>query len=179
MQDCPYTSDCRNFNKSCFKCFNYNMYRPHKEYKRLQPKSVNRKEKKQGMEFEKEGAKKYNQAVHFAKDIAHRQLASGAFSFALGDMITEEELTAALAEFKERGSVNAKGEKYITIHKKWLDKLKEEAKLMGRDYYFLPFRFKDGDKDYVVLEYDLLLSYVQTIQMLVEQIKLFQKQLSV
>jgi hypothetical protein len=179
MPDCPYFHECRNAQKACFKCFQFNMYRPLKEKKRLQHKSLKRKEKKAGMEFEKQGTQKYNQAVRFARQVAHRQLASGALAFAPGDMVTEEELTAALAEFKERSSVNARGEKYITIHKKWLDKLKEEAKLMGRDYYFLPFRFKDGDKDYVVLEYDLLLSYVQTIQMLVEQIKLLQKQLSV
>jgi hypothetical protein len=154
------------------------MFRPLKEYKRLQPKSPNYKEKKKGMEFEKDGTKKYNQAIKIAKDVARRQLASGALHFALGDMITEEELTAALAEFKERSSVDARGNKQITIKKEWLDKLEKEAKLMGRDYYFLPFRFKDSDKDYVVIEFDLLLSYVQTIQILVEQIRLLHKQIS-
>jgi hypothetical protein len=177
MEDCIYRHECGNAGKSCFKCFHYNMLKPIKEIKRLQPKSDRRKERKEGMAFEKRGTKQYNQAVAAARAVARRQIASGALHFALGDMITEEELTAALAEFKERGSVDAKGNKQITIKKEWLDKLADEAREMGRDYYFLPFSFKGGDKDYVVLEYNILLSYIQTIQTLAEQVRLLQKQL--
>jgi hypothetical protein len=175
--DCVYEKECANVGKSCFKCFNYNMYKPPKERRGLQPKSANRKEIKEGMEFEKRGTQRYNQAVRQARDVARRQLASGALHFALGDMITEEELTAALAEYKERGSVDAKGAKQITIKKEWLDKLEEEARQMGRDYYFLPFTFKGSNKDYVVLDYNIFLSYIQTIQSLLEQNRLLAEQL--
>lgn len=177
MTNCPFIDECVNANKSCFKCFNYNMYAPIKQRQGLRPKSYKKKEKKQGMDFENRGTRKYNRAVHQARDVARRTLASGALHFDLGDMITEEELTASLAEFKERGSVDAKGAKQITIKKEWLDQLAEEAKEMGKEYYFLPFSFKGSDKDYVAMEFDILLSYVQTIQVLLEQNRLLRKQI--
>lgn len=177
MTECIYKNECSNEGKSCFKCFGYNLYAPLKEVKGLKAKNHNRKEVKEGMDFENRGTKKYNQAVRQSKDVARRQLASGALSFALGDMITEETLTASLAEFKERGSKDARGASQITIKKQWLEKLKEEAKLMGKDYYFLPFTFKGDTRDYVACDFDILLSYVQTIQTLVEQVRLLQKRI--
>ncbi|MCY9186519.1 hypothetical protein [Bacillus halotolerans] len=175
--DCTYQNECSNYEKSCFKCFNYNLYKPIKERKGLSAKSSTRKEKKEGMDFENRGTRRYNQNVHKAKDVARRQIASGALHFALGDMITEEELTAALAEFKERGSTDARGHKQITIKKEWLDKLEEEAKQMRRSYYFLPFTFKGSNKDYVALDYEILLSYIQTIQALLEHNRLLARQI--
>jgi hypothetical protein len=168
MSECIYFDECSNRNKSCFKCFNFNMYKPIKEIRGLQHKSNRRKEKKDGMDLEKRGTMKYNQAVKYAKDVARRQRASGALHYALGDMITEEQITAALAEYKERGQISVSGEKQITIKKEWLKKLADEAKEMRRDYYFLPFAFKGDEKIYVAMDYDLLLSYVQTIQFLAE-----------
>ncbi|WP_157066980.1 hypothetical protein [Alicyclobacillus shizuokensis] len=129
------------------------------------------------MDFEQDGTHRYNRAVSKAKDVARRQLASGSLSFALGDMITEEKLTAALAEYKERGSLDSRGEKQIVIKREWLEKLAKEAREMNREYYFLPFRFKGDDKQYVVMDYNILLSYVQTIQALLEQIRLLNKQI--
>lgn len=174
--DCIYSGECGNENKACFKCFNYNKYKPLKEVSYLKAKSHTKKEKKEGMDFENRGTRLYNKTVKQAKDVASRQLASGALHFALGDMITEEELTAALAEFKERGSKDARGSKQITIKREWLEKLREEAKEMGRDFYFLPFSFKGDNTNYVALDYDILLAYVQTIQILLEQNKLLRKQ---
>lgn len=172
MSECKLKNSCANFGKSCYKCFDYNMFSRKKERVGLRPKSLTNKQKKEGMDFENRGTRKYNQAIAISKDIARRQIASGSLSFALGDMITEEELTASLAEFKERGSVDSRGRKQITIKKEWLDKLKQEAKDMGKNYYFLPFTFKDSDTDYVAMEFDILLSYIQTIQVLNEQLKL-------
>lgn len=175
--DCTYENECANVGKSCFKCFGYSLYKAPKERKTLQKKSLNKKEVKEGMDFENRGTRNYNQVVRQAKDVARRQLASGALHFALGDMITEEELTASLSEFKERGSKDAKGAKTISIKKEWLDKLAEEARQMGKSYYFLPFTFKGSDKDYVALDYDILLSYIQTIQALLEQNRLLAQQI--
>lgn len=175
--DCIYENECANAPKSCFKCFNFSMYKAPKERRGLQPKSSTRKEVKEGMDFENRGAKKYNQAVKKAKDVARRQIASGALSHALGDVITEEQLTASLAEYKERGTVSAKGEKQITIKREWLEKLEWEARQMNRDYYFLPFTFKGCDDDYVAMNYEILLSYVQTIQALLEENRLLKQQL--
>jgi len=177
MNTCVYAAECANANKSCHKCFGYSMLKGIKERKGLQARSTKRKEKKKGMDFENRGTRQYNQAVSISKQVAKRQLASGALHFALGDMITEEQLTAALAEFKERSSVGSRGEKQITIKKEWLDKLKDESRQMNRDFYFLPFSFGDASTDYVAMEYDMLLRYIQTIQILLEQNRLLQMQL--
>src|SRR5690606_28147805 len=102
MEDCSLKDECANFNVSCYKCFNFNMYQEKKQRQGLRSRSLTNKQKKSGIDFENRGAKRYNQAVKQSKDIARRQIASGAISSFLGDMITEEELTASLAEFKER-----------------------------------------------------------------------------
>lgn len=170
--DCEYENECANVGKSCNKCFNYSFYKAPKEKKGLKPKSSTKKEVKEGMDFENRGTRNYNNAVRKAKDVARRQLASGALHFALGDMITEEELTASLSEFKERGSKDARGAKTITIKKDWLDKLEDEARQMGKSYYFLPFTFKGSETDYVAMDYNILLSYIQTIQALMEHNRL-------
>ena len=127
------------------------------------------------MDFEKRGAKAYNQSVRYAQDVARQRVASGAFGGLLGDVITSEKLTASLSEFKERGSISAKGSKQITIKLEWLTKLEEEAREMNRDFFFLPFSFKDHDKDYVAMEYNVLLRYVETIQILLEQNKMLRE----
>jgi hypothetical protein len=175
--DCEYAQECVNLGKSCNKCFNYNFFKPHKEMKGLNKRSTKNKQKKEGIDFENRGTRKYNNAVNKTKDVARRTFGSGAFQFDLGDMVTEEDLTASIAEFKERGSTDSRGAKQITIKKDWLDKLEEEAKERGKDYYFLPFTFKGSDKDYVAMDYDILLSYIQTIQGLHEQNKILRLQL--
>lgn len=172
-ESCSLLSECKQAGKQCHMCFNQARFVPIKEVKhyRYDPK---KKSKKEGMAFENLGADKYNKAVRTAKDVARRQLNSGAMAHALGDVITEEKLTAALTEFKERGSTTARGEKTISIKKEWLEKLKWEASQMNREYYFLPFRYKDDDTEYVAMEYDILLSYVQTIQALLERVRLLE-----
>ncbi|GAK41950.1 hypothetical protein TCA2_4442 [Paenibacillus sp. TCA20] len=178
MSECEHASECENVDKSCRRCFNYNMFRPKKEVRRLGQRSGAKKSDKEGMAFEERGTKKYNQAIRQAKDVARRQFASGALYHSLGDMITEEDLTAALAEFKERGTLSKSGEKQITIKKEWLDKLEEEARLMNRDFYFLPFTFKGQNTDYVVMTYDRMLAYIQTIQILNQNLRHLQDQLN-
>lgn len=172
-ESCNLVDECKQAGKQCHICFNESRFVPIKEVKQYRYDPI-KKTKKEGMGFEKLGADKYNQVVRKAKDIARRQPNSGAMAHALGDVITEEELTAALTEFKERGSTTAKGAKTISIKKEWLEKLKWEATQMNREYYFLPFRYKDDDTEYVAMEYDILLSYIQTIQALLERLRLLE-----
>lgn len=176
MSECIYQHECGNLDKACFKCFEYSKYKPLKQRVGLKAKSDFRKSKKEGVDFEKRGARKYNKAVT-QKSVAHQQVGSGAFGGLLGDMITEEELTASLSEFKERGSVDAKGSKQITIKKEWLNKLKEEAREMNKEYYFLPFTFKGDDTDYVCMDFNIFLGYIQIIHSLLKQNEFLKKQL--
>lgn len=177
--ECPVASECANRDKSCYKCFNEAFFRPHKQKAGLRAKSTSRRQtSKAGMQFEQDGMNSYNQAVFRGKDAARRQPNSGAIQGFLGDVITSEEWTAAITEFKERSSTTKAGEKSISIQKKWLDKLKEEAYEMDRDYYFLPFRYSGSDTDYLVIEYSMLMGYIETIAHLNEQNKALVAQLN-
>lgn len=176
-ENCDVAEQCSNRDKSCFKCFNNQFFRPHKEKVGLRAKSSSRKQTtKAGMQFEQDGMNAYNKAVFRGKDAARRQPNSGAMQGFLGDVITSEKLTAALTEFKERSSTTKSGEKSISIQKKWLDKLKEEAAEMNRDYYFLPFRYTGSDTDYVVMEYSMLMGYIETIAQLNEMVQSLQEE---
>ncbi|MBA4293841.1 hypothetical protein C0431_12835 [bacterium] len=173
MSDCDRYSECANAGKVCFKCYDFSLYKPPKQIQGLRAKNTSRKLKttKGGMQFEQDGANRYSSAVRSGQDAARRQPGSGALAHALGDVITSEELTAAIAEFKERGSITKSGAKSISIKKEWLDKLEQEAARMNRDYYFLPFRFTGEDKDYLVIEYEMLMGYIETIHTLHEDNK--------
>lgn len=157
---------CQNKNKMCFSCFDLNKFKPLKEKKTYQPKV--KKSEKAGMAFEEKVKDKYNEKLRYVRDHAFRQFNSGALSNKPGDVITTEPITAAVMECKERGTLTSSGEKQIQIKLEWLTKLKDEARELGKDYYFLPFSFKGHDETYVALSYDILLNYIYEIQRLNE-----------
>jgi hypothetical protein len=106
--------------------------------------------KKEGLDLEKEVAKKYNKFVQskkkqlnkpsFSNNTARQQIGSGSLWFAPSDVVTEEELI----ECKERGTTTSKGEKTISIQKKWLDKVKKESFLANKKSWYLTFRYKES-----------------------------------
>lgn len=140
-------------------------------------------EKKEGMAFEKKVAKLWNEKFSgkkqkptakprievpnekevslscptpestsqptYQKEEARRQFNSGAFWHSKGDIKLEH----ALMECKERGTVNSKGEKQITIQKRWLEKQEKEAFLEQRDFWYIPFGFKGDDEIYLIKPY--------------------------
>jgi hypothetical protein len=81
---------------------------------------------------------------------AKRQVNSGAMWHSKGDIKLEH----ALMECKERGSVNSKGEKQITIPKLWIEKQEKEAFQEHRPFWYIPFGFKGDDGIYLVKSYD-------------------------
>jgi len=148
---------------------------------------VHKKEKKEGMAFEKKVADLWNQRFSpkkkkpvkkpridvesiiqeniesasvssaptpsrpvYHRPEARRQINSGAFWHSKGDIKLEH----ALIECKERGTVNSRGEKQITIQKEWLEKQAKEAIKEQRPYWYLPFGFKGDDEVYLVKPYD-------------------------
>jgi len=98
---------------------------------------------------------------------ARRQANSGATWHSKGDIITEE----FLMECKERGTVNARGEKTITIPKEWLTKQEREAMQENKPYWLLPFHYKGDDTIYVIKSFDQEIEMYQEIRQLREQIK--------
>ena len=81
---------------------------------------------------------------------ARRQANSGAMWHSKGDIVLEH----ALMECKERGTVNARGEKQITIPKEWLRKQEVEAFQEQKPFWYLPFGYKNDDAIYLVKPYE-------------------------
>ena len=81
---------------------------------------------------------------------AKRQPNSGALWNAKGDISLEH----ALMEVKERGTLNGRGKKTISIDKEWLDKQEEEALLQGKEYWYLAFAYKGSDDVYIIKPYN-------------------------
>lgn len=52
----------------------------------------------------------------------------------------------------------------ITIKKAWLEKTKEEAVFMGRPYSALAFSFGPGEENYYIIDEDLFLQLLETLQ---------------
>ena len=75
---------------------------------------------------------------------AKRQANSGATAFAKGDVKTNNILLECKTCIRDKKS--------FAIKKEWLEKNKEEAFAMGRDYGVLAFNFGPGQKNYYILD---------------------------
>jgi hypothetical protein len=147
---------CRK-NNLCHLCDGERLYTPPKEY----VKPI-RKKKKEGMDFEKRVTKKYNKTVGqkvTGSDTARRRPNSGAIWSLPGDIVTRD----ALFEAKERGTRTSSGEKTISVHREWLEKVAEEAKSAAKQYWFLPFGFKNDKKIYVTTDFDMQLQIIDLL----------------
>lgn len=81
---------------------------------------------------------------------AKRQANSGATPFRKGDVIADGYLLEAKTCVKDKKS--------FAIKKEWLEKNKEEAFAMGRDFGVLAFNFGPGQKNYFILDEQTFLS---------------------
>ena len=85
------------------------------------------------------------QEKQVAKTLGGRQVSnSGATPFRKGDVTTKEWLIECKTNTTEKKS--------FSIKKEWLDKNKEEAFAMGKDYNALAFDFGMSDNYYIVDE---------------------------
>ncbi|MFS1019874.1 hypothetical protein ACFC9N_11245 [Enterococcus casseliflavus] len=104
---------------------------------------------------------------------AKRQVNSGAMWFAKGDIKLEH----ALMEVKERGTVNGRGEKTISIPKDWLVKQESEALQEQKDFWYLPFAYKNDDRIYLVKPYEQEISMIQDLRKLEEEKEVLLKEI--
>lgn len=84
------------------------------------------------------------------KSEAKRRPNSGAMWHAKGDISLEN----ALIEVKERGTLNARGKKTISIPKEWLTKQADEAFLEGKEHWYLAFAYKGDEDVYLISPYE-------------------------
>jgi hypothetical protein len=83
------------------------------------------------------------QEKRVAKGRGWRTFNSGATPFDKGDVEWQD----ALIECKTRTTARES----ITIKKDWITKLREEAIIRGKPYYFLFFGFGDGGQEYYIV----------------------------
>lgn len=96
---------------------------------------------------------------------ARRQTNSGAMWHSKGDIRVEH----ALMECKERGTVNGRGEKTITIPKEWLEKQEKEAFQEGKPFWYLPFGYKNSDEIYLIKDFNHEVEMIHEIRNLEEE----------
>lgn len=106
-------------------------------------------------------------------DTASRQPNSGAMWHAKGDVTLEH----ALVEVKERGTVNSRGEKYISIPKEWLTKQEDEAFDEGRPFWYLAFAYKGDEDIFIIKPYDHEIELVVHIKELEEKMHKLEQEL--
>lgn len=123
---------------------------------RLSRREAFRKRRTNNIDFDKK-----------AKQVAN----SGATWHSKGDI----KLSHALVEVKERGTVNTRGEKQITIPKKWLTTQKEEALSERRDFWYLAFAYKGDEEIYIIKPYDHELEIVHENEELKEELQKLQE----
>lgn len=144
---------------------------------------------KEGMAFEQRVQKTWNQNVTAGRKPAPRPVAkprlqpevgeakrhgnaSGSLWFDKGDIKLEH----ALLECKERGTVNSKGEKQITIPKEWLDKSEKEAFQEGKEYWYLPFGYKGDEEIYLIKPFDHEMQLINELRLARSEIEKLQQQ---
>lgn len=92
---------------------------------------------------------------------------SGATWHSKGDI----KVSDTLIEVKERGTVNRRGEKTISIPKKWLTTQAEEAFSERRNHWYLVFAYKGDEELYVIKPYDHELEIVHEHEELQQKYK--------
>lgn len=167
--DCEYYNRCKNTDK-CLKCGPDQRFLKlpgdtarKKAHSRIARNTVTSIVDNSGETLEDYVADKLNALPSVKEWQARRQIGSGNIWFMPGDVADP----VILAECKERGTVNSKGEKTMTIPKTMLDKIEQEAKTYG-SYPALPFRYKNDQsgKTYFAQDFDVLCEMVHEIKML-------------
>lgn len=138
---------------------NLNVARPGKNSSAPSPVSLNA--------FNRTGASR-------GKNEAKRQANSGAMWHSKGDIRVEH----ALMECKERGTVNGRGEKSITIPKEWLTKQEQEAFEESKPFWYLPFGYKNDDSIYLIKDFNHEVEMIHEIRQLSEEVERLKKLLA-
>lgn len=108
------------------------------------------------MEYKSTRAKSKDQETNVSKALdMRRQSNSGATAFYKGDVIGNNILIECKTVMKEAKS--------FSVKKDWLEKNKEEAFQMGKNYSALAFNFGDNKQNYYIIDEKLfrqLVSYI-------------------
>lgn len=155
---CTISNSCRNKDKRCYVCQDYDQYLEKKYLNHNQIRKTPSKRKK-GMEFEEKVVKEYNNYM------AQRKPLSGGIWGFEGDI----EVIDMLWECKERDEELVGGQKSISIKKEWHDRIKSEA-LKNNKLPAIIYRYKSfPDEIYFSMEFNHLLELLYRIKTLTEE----------
>jgi len=104
-------------------------------------------------------ARKYSniQEKSVAKAVKGRQQSnSGATMFHKGDVCTDDILFECKTCIKDRGS--------ITIEKKWINKNREEAFAMRKDYSIIAFNFLQNGENFYIIDERLFKTLLEKLE---------------
>ena len=154
--------DCKFEGARCDLCFTDSQcYKPVAQKRFGLAKRAQKADGRQGSNFEYKNHKRNNQVLSDA--VSGMTLNSGATVLEKGD----EQILGSIRvmeELKTKTSMQAPGKKTFTMQKKWLDKLRREAKAEDMEFWYLKFSFQEADEDvYAVVEQDVLMSMVKTM----------------
>ena len=159
--NCEFENRCQN-TRFCYRCFNESMLKlpEDKQRQKYKKKTIHNQKTAQAdnswEDLEDQVALKLNQVPNIKE--ARRSRASGALPFEKGDIVD----SLLHPECKERkGSELKTGAKSMSIKKEWLEKAKEEVKHSDKRMC-LPFRFKEDDAIYVIMDFEDLADLTQT-----------------
>ena len=178
---CEFENRCKN-NTKCFRCFGESMLKlPEDKFSRAKNKIHSTKVANADdswKDLEQTMVDELNSVPNIAK--ARRSRGSGNIWFEKGDVLDR----ILNLECKERTANELQcGDKSMSIKKSWLTKAEDEAATDGK-VSALPFRFKNDDKVYIIMEscniielVNMLKSYAQDNDIKTKEIELLKERL--
>lgn len=169
-------TDCKNQDNQCYMCFNEDQFYVSTTKVKLPKKA--RETGRKGSKFEATNTNN-NNALLLGGSVPTPN--SGA-----GKVKGDEQIVGlinTMEELKEQNTTTSRGAKTFTIHKEWLDKLKKEAQLENKEFWYLKFAFSTEEAiasiHYVIIDVEQFMGMIKTLWEDRKKAKLAQSQIDV
>ena len=106
-----------------------------------------------------------NQERNLAKRLGGKRIPLSGGGTIKGDVLSKH----VLAECKTSHTLNAKGEKVMTLQKEWLVKAEEEARAEGKPFAVTEIRFKGDHRSWMLIDSEVLIALLNEVSACREQ----------
>lgn len=169
-------TDCKNQDTQCYMCFKEDQFYVSTTKVKM-PKKAKETGRK-GSKFEAVNSNN-NNALLLGGSVPTPNSGAGKIK---GDEHIRG-LINTMEELKEQNATTARGAKTFTIHKEWLDKLKREAMVENKEFWYLKFAFSTQDAlasiHYVIVDVEQFMGMIKTMWEDRKKAKLAQAQIDV
>ena len=151
--------DCKNINIRCYNCFtnNLNYYPPQKKSPKVAKRGLKASGKRKGTKFED---KNHVATSDLINGVSTRMTPNSGAGFVKGD----EEIRGIInimEELKQQNRLLAKGDKSFSMKLSWLRKLSREAKIAGKEFWYLKFSYGDDvPETFITIDEEVIMSMV-------------------